>query len=64
MLTAHTQTVPAHVPCDINRPDASEHLTDTVGWANAVPDANAIVDFSILGYDFSFTGYGYHDKVK
>ncbi|KAH9211042.1 hypothetical protein DL95DRAFT_258662, partial [Leptodontidium sp. 2 PMI_412] len=55
-------TVPAHVPCDINRPDASEHLTDTVGWANAVPDANAIVDFSILGYDFSFTGYGYHDK--
>ena len=35
-----------------------------VGWANAVPDANAIVDFEVAGKKLAFSGVGYHDKVK
>ena len=34
-----------------------------LGWANAVPDAFADVDFIIQGSPLSFTGVGYHDKV-
>lgn len=33
-----------------------------VGWANAVPDANAVVDVTIGDERLAFTGYGYHDK--
>lgn len=33
-----------------------------VGWANAVPDANATVDFNVSGSPLQFTGLGYHDQ--
>lgn len=33
-----------------------------VGWANAVPDSLATVNFTINGTALSFTGPGYHDK--
>ncbi|KAH8805358.1 hypothetical protein F5884DRAFT_679389 [Xylogone sp. PMI_703] len=53
---------PAHVPCDGNSAGASEHLTDTIGWANSVPDADAVVNFTINGDRLKFAGSGYHDK--
>jgi hypothetical protein len=34
-----------------------------IGWSNAVPDATALVDFTISGTKLAFTGVGYHDKV-
>ena len=33
-----------------------------VGWANAIPDSNAVVDLTVSGEKLTFTGYGYHDK--
>jgi hypothetical protein len=33
-----------------------------VGWANAVPDANAVVNMTVNGAPLQFSGYGYHDK--
>ena len=38
-------------------------ISPHIGWANAVPDAIAIVDLSIGGTELSFVGSGYHDKV-
>ena len=40
----------------------TEQVSPHLGWANAVPDAQATVDFSIEGTAISFTGPGYHDK--
>lgn len=34
-----------------------------IGWANAVPDAKATVDFEVGGKKLAFSGTGYHDKV-
>lgn len=33
-----------------------------VGWANAMPDADATASFTINGQDIRFSGVGYHDK--
>lgn len=33
-----------------------------VGWANAVPDAAANVDFDVNGTAVKFAGVGYHDS--
>lgn len=35
-----------------------------VGWANAVPDAQANVQLIVNGRPLNFTGIGYHDKVS
>ena len=35
-----------------------------VGWANAVPDPQATVDFEIGGTTLAFSGAGYHDNVR
>jgi hypothetical protein len=35
-----------------------------VGWANAIPGAESIVDFTIQGSELAFAGVGYHDKVS
>jgi hypothetical protein len=35
-----------------------------VGWANAIPDANAVATFNLGGSVLAFKGYGYHDKVR
>jgi hypothetical protein len=34
-----------------------------IGWANAVPGADAEVQLNVRGEELSFTGLGYHDKV-
>ncbi|TLD08112.1 hypothetical protein PspLS_12127 [Pyricularia sp. CBS 133598] len=51
-----------HYPCDLNKPGVTEELIPHVFWANAVPDADATVDFTIHGTPVRFTGLGYHDK--
>jgi hypothetical protein len=38
-------------------------VSPNIGWANAVPDANAFADFTINDTLIHFTGPGYHDKV-
>ena len=35
-----------------------------IGWANAVPDAKATVNFEVAGKKLAFSGVGYHDKVR
>lgn len=59
-----TSLAPAHYPCDINRPGATEVIIPHVGWSNAVPDATATVDLSFSDNTrLNFTdGVGYHDK--
>jgi hypothetical protein len=42
---------------------ANLEVSPHIGWANAMPDANAIADFTILGEKLQFNGVGYHDKV-
>jgi hypothetical protein len=34
-----------------------------IGWANAMPGAEADVQLNVHGEELSFTGLGYHDKV-
>lgn len=60
------QTSPAHFPCaPITAPSGQPlHLGPSFGWANALPDANAQVDFVINGTKVTFSGVGYHDKVS
>ncbi|KIK69531.1 hypothetical protein GYMLUDRAFT_33904 [Collybiopsis luxurians FD-317 M1] len=33
-----------------------------VGWANAIPDAHAVVELKVNGTHVAFSGSGYHDK--
>ncbi|KAI1478990.1 hypothetical protein F4774DRAFT_426171 [Daldinia eschscholtzii] len=54
--------VPPRYPCDPNVPGATEEVSPRLGWANAVPDADATVDLVIGGEHIQFTGNGYHDK--
>lgn len=37
-------------------------MSPHIGWANAIPDANATADFTVSGKKLQFDGYGYHDK--
>lgn len=53
---------PAHGPCSLRGPGANEKILPNVGWANAVPDSNAVVDFTVGGQPLKFNGLGYHDK--
>ncbi|KAM5341792.1 hypothetical protein ACJ41O_014823 [Fusarium nematophilum] len=53
---------PAHYPCTAKLAFASERIVPNIGWANAVPDAEAEVDLRYPGRHLSFTGTGYHDK--
>ncbi|KUI56178.1 hypothetical protein VP1G_03512 [Cytospora mali] len=59
-----SEVAPAHYPCDLNKPGATELILPHVGWANAVPDATAAVSLSFSDSStVSFTdGVGYHDK--
>lgn len=56
------QTVAPRYPCAAEEPGANQAVVPHIGWANAVPDATATLDFTINGEDHSFTGIGYHDK--
>lgn len=53
---------PAHYPCGPIASGANLEVSPNIGWANAVPDANALADFTINGTPIQFTGPGYHDK--
>ncbi len=53
---------PGHYPCGPVRPGENMSVAPEIGWANAVPDGDADVDFTIVGMKVAFKGVGYHDK--
>ncbi|KAL7916776.1 hypothetical protein GGI35DRAFT_466301 [Trichoderma velutinum] len=54
---------PPHLPCGLDRSGSGEELFPNVFWANAQPDADAVVDLKIKGTRVQFAdGIGYHDK--
>ncbi|KAE9365283.1 hypothetical protein N431DRAFT_387394 [Stipitochalara longipes BDJ] len=53
---------PGHYPCGPVRSGENIMVTPEIGWANAVPDAVADVDFTLGGTKLAFEGVGYHDK--
>jgi hypothetical protein len=53
---------PPRYNCGPDVPGTSEIAFLNVGWANAVPDADATVEFNINGSLLQFTGLGYHDQ--
>lgn len=55
---------PAHYPCGPAGFGVSMTAGPNIGWSNAVPDAEGIVDFEINGSSLAFTGLAYHDKVN
>ncbi|KFZ18025.1 hypothetical protein V501_01412 [Pseudogymnoascus sp. VKM F-4519 (FW-2642)] len=57
-----TSRAPAHYPCGPNEAGQRLDVSPNVGWANAMPDADAVADFTVLGRPLKFTGIGYHDK--
>lgn len=58
------QNAPAHYACGPNQPGVNLEVSPNVGWANAMPDADAVVNFTIGGRALQFNGVGYHDKVS
>lgn len=58
----YDQISPPHYPCAGDGPGVSEELIPNIYWANAQPDAAAIVDLTINGDPLKFKGVGYHDK--
>jgi hypothetical protein len=54
---------PGHYPCGPARSGENMMVAPEIGWANAVPDAVADVDFTLAGTKVAFRGVGYHDKV-
>ncbi|KAJ7076688.1 hypothetical protein B0H15DRAFT_941228 [Mycena belliarum] len=53
---------PGHYPCGPIEAGQTLEVGPHIGWANAVPDATAVVDLLIGGNPFAFVGTGYHDK--
>ncbi|KAL2784732.1 hypothetical protein BJX66DRAFT_329778 [Aspergillus keveii] len=53
---------PAHYPCGPAEAGQNLQIAPHIGWANAVPDADATVQFTIHDQPFEFTGIGYHDQ--
>ncbi|KAL1883251.1 hypothetical protein Daus18300_000309 [Diaporthe australafricana] len=55
---------PSHYPCELNGAvGANQNLLPGLYWANAVPDANTVVELQVSDTSISFTdGIGYHDK--
>ena len=58
-----TSNAPAHYPCAPVAGGQTMLLAPHIGWSNAIPDADADVDLTILGSKLQFTGSAYHDKV-
>ncbi|KAK6602625.1 hypothetical protein H4I95_06562 [Botrytis cinerea] len=52
-----------HYSCGIDAAGVEQQTVPGVGWANAIPDANATVSIHIHDTAISFEGYGYHDKT-
>lgn len=57
-------TAPGHYPCGPVRSGENMMVAPQIGWANAVPDGVADVDFTLAGTKIAFKGVGYHDKVS
>ncbi|GJE99301.1 hypothetical protein PsYK624_155540 [Phanerochaete sordida] len=57
-----SSVAPAHFPCGPLSSSSSFELSPGLGWANAIPDADATVNLLVLGNPVVFTGIGYHDK--
>ncbi|KAL4954199.1 hypothetical protein BDW69DRAFT_143372 [Aspergillus filifer] len=55
-------TAPAHVECGLTKYGNLFTRSDVISWANAVPDAAAMVDLMVDGVGYSFEGSGYHDQ--
>jgi hypothetical protein len=53
---------PAHYPCGPAVAGQNMEVGPNIGWSNALPDADASVDFTLNGKRFAFEGVGYHDK--
>ncbi|KDQ15381.1 hypothetical protein BOTBODRAFT_31702 [Botryobasidium botryosum FD-172 SS1] len=60
---------PSHYPCDNSSPPTfaphARHpnlLGPSLGWANAVPSADAQVTLNFYGYTETWEGTGYHDQ--
>lgn len=61
---------PAHYPCGLDGPGQTEQVLPNIGWANAVPDAQATASLTFFTDDetaepttLEFSdGAGYHDK--
>ncbi|KAF6822651.1 hypothetical protein CPLU01_11895 [Colletotrichum plurivorum] len=60
----YKSTAPAHYPCDLNGAvGANQNLLPGLYWANAIPDAETVVDLTVKDTAISFAdGIGYHDK--
>ncbi|KAF6812974.1 hypothetical protein CMUS01_12934 [Colletotrichum musicola] len=60
----YKSTAPAHYPCVLNGAvGANQNLLPGLYWANAIPDAETIIDLTIKDTAISFAdGIGYHDK--
>jgi hypothetical protein len=58
------QIAPVHYPCGPAVAGQNMNLGAGIGWANAVPDAQAVVNLKINGSSLAFDGGGYHDKVR
>jgi hypothetical protein len=58
------QVAPPTLPCSPPKAGGNEIFMPGVGWASAVPDAKATVEFDVAGEKLQFTGVGYHDKVS
>ncbi|KAL2846370.1 hypothetical protein BJY01DRAFT_175470 [Aspergillus pseudoustus] len=54
--------VPPHSPCGAAVPGQNLQVAPHIGWANAIPAAEADVQLTVKGEELSFTGIGYHDK--
>lgn len=54
---------PAHYPCGPAEGGQKLEVGPNIGWSNAIPDAVAVVDFTMDGSKLAFKGVGYHDKV-
>lgn len=53
---------PAHYTCGSVGPGREMRIFPHIGWANAIPDSEAIADFTIGDTKLHFVGSGYHDK--
>ncbi|KAJ0120182.1 Tyrosinase family protein asqI [Diaporthe amygdali] len=64
LIHTKQQIAPSHYPCELNGAvGANQNLLPSLYWANAVPDANTVVELQVSDTTISFNdGVGYHDK--
>lgn len=62
--TRVSQVAPSHYACGPSQPGENLEVSPHIGWANAIPDADAVANFTINGRALQFKGPGYHDKVR